>query len=84
MRRNPAGGRAIPADTVGAYEREHAATFGAGTLGRCHHDWWRKCETYWVQCMTGGHRVKYFAKAQPDDRVGDRRCRKCGARRIAL
>ena len=84
MKRNAAGGRAIPPDTVGAYEREHAATFGAGTLGRCDHDWWKKCEIYWVQQMTGGYWVKTFPLSHPDDRVGDRRCRKCGKKEIAL
>ena len=84
MRRNPAGGRAIPADTVGAYERENAGTFGVGTLGNCHHDWWRKRKTDWVQGITGGYGVKHFSLSHPDDKIGDRRCRKCGKKEIAL
>ncbi|HAM40589.1 MAG TPA: hypothetical protein DCP69_04440 [Candidatus Omnitrophica bacterium] len=78
MKRNQWGG--LMAEEPGGYMRDNAGTFGAGTLGRCDHDWWKKCETYWVQQMIGGHRIKTFSLSHPDDKIGDRRCRKCAAK----
>ena len=82
MKRNPAGGRAIPANTVGAYERENAATFGAGTLRKwCAHQWWTKHPIFWTR---GALRTRPFAWERPEDAVGDKRCNQCGAKDIAL
>jgi len=75
VKRNEWGGLMVP--EPGGYVREHASTFGAGTLRDCHHQWWIKRRVFW---MRHGRRYKFFAWERPGDAVGDKRCNKCGAK----
>lgn len=72
-------------DEVGGYQRDHAQTFGVGTINPCRHPVTAILGPYgWhVRSISGlVHAGEHEAPtwAQPDDRVGTTRCLGCGSK----
>lgn len=65
-------------DEVGGYQRDHATTFGVGTIKPCNHPWESRVVIDEIDLMRR-RRGWFNAKAiQPGDQAGTVRCLGCG------